>query len=283
MSESPGSLLERLEAAAQARFVRWDGALWREMLSGPARELSGNLLHAGRPEEESRALVESYLRLTAEGIGRGYLFPAASGGESFLTLAFMTLLPRLLPALPRERQAKALAECWNLGENLESGPPWLKILFLRLCRNLQSLYALEGLVRDVSRQAFSPPEETLKPPLRPLWLNLGEEDKRFLPGSLHFVAPAVVCVHDRHRTAAGGRTASTVGVWLAPTPLLLGAMGCNESLKPQKEGEAEYWRGAAREDLRLTPRFASIQNPWRAAATLETSQFLVALLPAAAA
>ena len=280
MTEGASSLLERLEAGARERFVRWDGSLWRQLVEGPARELSGNLLEAGHSEEDSRTVLETYLRLASEGIGRGYLFPVSSGARSFFTLAWMSLLPRLLPALDRRRQAKALADCWNLGENLESAPSWLRIVFLRLCGGLSSLEGIESLVAGVSKEAFYPPSELLKEPLRPVWLHLAEEDKRFLPGALHFVAPAVVCVHDRHRTAAGGRAAATVGVWLSESPLVLGAMGCNDTPAPEKKREAPHWQRLAREDLRLSPRFASIQNDWRAAATLDTSQFLVALLPA---
>src|SRR5262245_30986953 len=218
------SFVEDLEAAARRRFVNWDEYLWKELMAGPAVELASGLEGAGAGEA-ARPLLESYLRLGCEAIGLGYLFPAATGVESFFTFAWTQLIPALLPRLPAARAAQALAACWNLGENLESSPPWLRRIFYRLARGLRSLDELGGLAERVGRLALEPPAGSLAAGASSLWISLADEDRRFLPGALHFVAPTVVCVHDRQRTAAGGREAATVGVWLADPPLVLGAMG----------------------------------------------------------
>jgi hypothetical protein len=259
------ALIDALEASARGRFVSWDARLWRELVDGPAATLAAGL--DGTVGMAGRAALVSYLRLACEGVGLGYLFPAAAGREGFLDQAFVSMVPRLLPAVPVERQPQTLAALWNLGENLESAAPWLRRIFLRLCAALPALGDLDALVADVERQALAPPAIVLGAAPRVAWIALGAEDRRFLPGALHFVAPTVVCVHDR------ARVGPTQGVWLADPPLALGPMGCVEWPEASRP-----WR-APTADVRLTPSFATITNGWRAAATLVTSQALVGWLP----
>ena len=273
-----GELVLDLEQEARSRFARWDAGLWQALLQGPAQQLAESLQAEGVPEAKAGKLLESYLRLAAEAIGLGYLFPA-SVGANFFTQAWSELLPRHLAKLPPSRQAAVLAACWNLGENLESAPLWLRRIFMRLCAGLGGLDHLEDLVADVSRRALEAPSHRLGDGFAIAWVHLASEDHRFLPGSLHFVAPTVACVHDRHRTSAGGRDAATVGVWLDETPLLLGPMGCQE--QPQDSGlDFSRLEALERQDPRAADWFAMASNEWRAAVTLETSQFLVALSPA---
>jgi hypothetical protein len=275
----PSDLVSELEDSARGRFVRWDGSLWRELCGGPARALAEALTAAGTPAGPGEAILTSYLRLASEGIGLGYLFPASAGAESFFTLAWTKLIPRSLASLPLERRAEVLAECWNLGENLESGPAWLKRIFLRIFSDRASLTDLASVVADVSRQALGEPERKLLRSARPHWVHLAAEDVRFLPGSLHFLAPTVVCVHDRHRTGGGGRDPATVGAWLSDPPLFLGSMGCREPPPSDPGLRLDVLEGLEKRDPRASDRHAMAANDWRAGVTLETSQFLVALLP----
>ena len=277
--DEAGGVIRQLEEDAARRFVRWDPDLWRSILEGPARALSDGLTAAGGAERDALAILESYLRLVSHGIGNGYLFPAAEvHAQSFFTLAFTELVPRLLPSLPAAEQARALALCWNLGENLESAPRWLRQLFLRTSRELRSLGDLEALVARVQEEAFEPPADRLGPLVRAEWIHLGGEDPRFLPGRVHFVAPSVVCVHDRSRVAAAGRNAVTTGVWLSGAPVLLGPMGCDE-VPPNAAEALPQWRRVERDDRRFSDVFASAHNDWRAVASLVTSQYVVALVP----
>jgi hypothetical protein len=261
-------LVESLEARARARFVRWDGRLWTEIVGGAAAALAagldGTVGMAGRPA------LESYLRLACEGVGLGYLFPAASGRDGFMNLAFLELVPRLLPAVPAARQAQVLAGLWNLGENLETAAPWLRRIFLRVFRGLADLGDLEAQVAAVEKQALAAPAEGLGPTPRAVWVWLGAEDRRFVPGALHFLAPTVVCVHDRSRPGA------SQGIWLAEpplAPLALGPMGC-----PESPPAARGYRPPHSADARLTAAHATGRNEWRAAATLVTSQYVVGWL-----
>lgn len=271
-------LAQELEHEAQRRFVRWDTRLWKEIGAGPALDLVESLRKAGAPEDAVLALVSSYLRLACEGIGLGYLFPSAAGADSFFTQAWLRLIPKGLAGVPAARRGEVLASCWNLGENLEAAPVWLRRIFLRTSATPEGLADLESLVADVSRQALSPPARRLAVPVEVGRVPLGDEDPRFLPGNVHFLAPTVVCVHDRLRIATGGRDAATMGVWLSDPPITLGPMACRDSpeaaaLPPPLLKEVERlfpgetdWRGGA-------------ANEWHAALTLETSQFLVALRP----
>jgi hypothetical protein len=173
---------------------------------------------------------------------------------------------------------------WNLGENLESAPAWLRRIFHRRCRDLESLADLPGMVEGISRVALDAPVEKLGDVARTTLVDLSEEDRRFLPGALHFVAPTVVCVHDRQRTAAAGRDPVTVGVWLAESPLLLGPMGCREELAATTSSDAaELWTRAETDDPRVTEPHALVVNEHRAAGTLVTSQQLLVFLPLSAA
>jgi hypothetical protein len=259
-------LADALAASAPGRFVRWDARLWRELVDGPAAALAagldGTVGMAGRPA------LASYLALVCEGVGLGYLFPPAAGREGFLNLAFTALVPRLLPAVPAERQPHTLAALWNLGENLENATPWLRRIFLRLFVTLASLDDLPAIVAGVERQALAAPSSALGAGPRAAWIALGAEDRRFLPGAVHFVAPTVTCVHDR------ARPGQTQGVWLADPPLALGPMGCAEAPAPTRA-----WPPPPAGPT-LTTAFATVANAWRGAATLVTSQALVAWLPA---
>jgi hypothetical protein len=273
------TFINELEANARGRFVRWDPALWRELLAGPAPTLAQELSKNTAPAE-AEELVRAYLSLGAEAIGLGYLYPATAGRQNFFTLAWKDLVPMLLADAPQAERAGVLAQLWNLGENLEAAPPWVQRIFHRVGQGLTSLSDIEARLRATATAAMEEPQQKLGQKCQPFFVHMAREDSRFLPGPMHFLAPTVLCVHDRHRHAAGGREAATQGLWLKDdTPVLLGAMGCRE--KPELTHEQTppltwlTWN-----DRRVESWYSSVVNDWRAAATMETSQFVVVLLPA---
>ena len=278
------SIARTLEQEARRRFVRWDGRTWEELVEGPARRLEKALSAASGEIGAKRALLESYLRLGCEGIGLGYLLPAALGADNFFSRAFRELLPDGLAALPEAARASVLADCFNLGENLasESTPAWMRRIFERvLLKRLTggaSLAELGALVADIEGKVGAAPEGRLTAkPFSIDWIHLGEDDPRFLPGPVHFVAPTVVCVHDRQR---GGGDPVTVGVWLESPPIVIGSLGCRAA-PPQDPGlDLALLEALSRRDPRAVEWLAMARNDWRAAVTLVTSQFLVALRPA---
>ncbi len=269
---------DELEANARARFVRWDSALWQELTRGAAQQLGQSLLAAGLSAEEGEELLRAYLQLGAEAVGLGYLYPASAGRQNFFTLAWTDLIPRLLASVPAQERSRVFAQLWNLGENLESAPPWVQRLFWRVGQGLTSLADLETQLRRTSEVALEPPARPLGSRAQGHWVDLSQEDSRFLPGALHFLAPTVVCVHDRHRHAVAGREAATQGLWLADTPLTLGAMGCRETPEPASV-DSPHLSEALREDPRADAWFATLANEWRTAATLHTSQHVLVFLP----
>ncbi|WP_223639754.1 hypothetical protein [Corallococcus sp. EGB] len=267
-----------LENEARGRFVRWDRALWSAFLNGPVVRMGRGLASGDAAAGEE--VLRNYMRLGAEGIGLGYLYPESAGRENFFTLAWRELLPRLLPALRQEEQARALARMWNLSENLESAPPWVQRLFCRLGAKLTSLENLEGHLHGIANAAMEPPTQALGDTSTAKWVDLSQEDARFMPGEMHFLAPAIVCVHDRHRaTAAGGRDAATQGVWLVEKPVLLGSMGCTERLEPATGKPSKALTSLAQRDPRAGDWYSTLHNEWRAVATMQTSQWLAVILP----
>jgi hypothetical protein len=271
-------LVAEIERLARGRHVRWDGALWGRIVEGPARALATSLRSSGSDAASADALLESYLRLAAEGIGLGHVFPPEVG-ESFLGEAVFRLIPAGLAAVPKERRAQALADCWNLGENLEHSPAWWRRMFLRLLGDGASIGELGALVDRASREALGEPATRLGGRTLHLFVDLGAEDRRFLPGTLHFVAPTVVCVHDRRADEDEAPGRGSLGAWLVDPPVLLGAMGC--AAEPVASSDRlDLVDELAKKDPRTADALNSAANEWRAAMTLETSQFLVAIYPA---
>ncbi|WP_205525521.1 hypothetical protein [Pyxidicoccus trucidator] len=271
--------IDELEANARGRFVRWDSALWRELLEGPVAKLGQALAASRGAPAKSEELLRGYLKLGAEAIGLGYLYPASAGRQNFFTLAWSDLLPRMLADVREAERAGVLAQLWNLGENLESAPPWVQRIFCRVGAELTSLTDIEARLRDTASMAMEPPKTKLGNKTQPFFVHLAAEDSRFLPGAVHFLAPTVLCVHDRHRKASGGREAATQGLWLTDgAPMRLGAMGCRETPEVTRE-QTPGLTWLTWHDARVDEWFATAVNDWRAAGTLPTSQFVVVLVP----
>ncbi|MFP2923747.1 hypothetical protein ACLESO_00755 [Pyxidicoccus sp. 3LG] len=271
--------VDELEANARGRFVRWDAALWRELLAGPVPKLGQALADSGSRPGPAEELLRAYLKLGAEAIGLGYLYPASAGRQNFFTLAWSDLMPRLLAGVPERERADVLAQLWNLGENLESAPPWVQRIFCRVGAGLTSLSDIESRLRETAASAMEPPKAKLRNVSQPYLVHMASEDSRFLPGAMHFLAPTVLCVHDRHRKAMNGREAATQGLWLTDgEPMRLGAMGCREVPEPTHE-QTPSLTWLTWNDPRVDEWFSTVVNDWRAAGTLETSQFVVVLVP----
>jgi hypothetical protein len=149
---------------------------------------------------------------------------------------------------------------------------------------LRSLQGLADAVADIERQVSVNPERTFDitsghGKTRSFWRDLGEDDRRFLPGKVHLVAPRVACVNDRQRTSADGRSAPTQGVWLGDPVIPLGPMGCKEVELVWEKPSAALVGALDSLDPRFTAPYAAAANPWTALITLDTSQAVLVLLP----
>ena len=121
-----------------------------------------------------------------------------------------------------EAHAQALADCWNLSENIEHAPGWWRRMFLRLLGDGSSPGQLSALVERASG-----------------W---------------------------------------TLGARLVDPPVVLGPMGCTAEVAATSD-RLDLVDDLAKKDPRAGDALNSAANDWRAAITLETSQFLVAIYP----
>ncbi len=92
------------------------------------------------------------------------------------------------------------------------------------------------------------------------WVRLSDEDPRFLPGTMHLVAPQVVCVHDRERTTVAGRDTPTLAVWLTAPPMILGRMSCRET--PIALTAGPTWQLATTADPRIDEFVRRERTSW---------------------
>jgi hypothetical protein len=274
------SYAEQLAARAATRYARWDGALWEELVRGPAHVLVQGL--AERSDEDTTLatrLTESFLDLLGEAVGQGYLYPARSSGRtSLFTRAFTDLIPRLLPATPANERGAVLARWWNVCENLEHEPRWLTTVFLQESASLDRLDELEALCARVSTRVFEPPAGKIDANPRTVWLDLGAYEWRFLPGLVQFVTPNVACIADRLNPSTDHRLRAGVGVLLSDEPLILGPIPTAAPHR-RRPGRSKVWQQLAARDPRFDDVHDSASNAARGVATLTTSQHAVLLLP----
>ncbi|MFB6374351.1 MAG: hypothetical protein ABEN55_14820, partial [Bradymonadaceae bacterium] len=203
-----------------------------------------------------------------------------TGRENFFNRAWFDLLPDQLPAFPAERQMELLAACWNIGENLETRPAWLQHLLLAESSVLETLEGFESRVAAATAEILGEPEGRLddNPGIRTEWLHLGDYDSRFLPGGVEFLAPGVACVHHRHEDL-DGKPKSSIGISLLGEPDVLGTMQVRDPHGATTGGDDPLWQKIAARDRRVTCICSTVRNAWRGVGTLNTSQFVVAVLP----
>lgn len=256
-----------LQRDASARHARWDERTWRELVEGPAALME----KCGEP------VLRAYLELAAEGVALGYLFPASADASGFLNVLFRSFIPNRLHSVPEPLRLQTLAALWNLGENLEAQPFWISAIFLRRLQHLERLEALEALVDDVTAALERPPMPGA-PLRRAFWMDASESDRRFLPGAVHMLTPTVACIHDRLRTAAGGRAAVTTGVWLTESPLGLGPTRCTAEPALQFTPSLELSE-LQHHDPMVDDPFTSSRSDAGLILTLRTSQRILAVVP----
>ncbi len=285
----PANWIEEIAEAAARRFPRWAPETWRALVDGPAKELVVALHLEECDGEHQESILEAYLKLAAEAVGLGYLYPVDDVGRpNFFSFAWFEVLPAHLASLQPQRQAEVLSACWNVGENLETRSPWFQRLFLELLSERGTrLETFEEDVRRITEAIMeSPSEELDEDDFEVCWIWLGEEDARFLPGALDFIAPRVAVVYHRHN-GLDGRPKGAKMVWLGQEPKVLGDAGAElyeESAADGQEERGTATAGAwdwqkARSEPGMSAVYVSAQNPWRAICTLRTSQFLVAAYP----
>jgi hypothetical protein len=193
------------------KFARWERGGFEVVVRQVMRPLWGEWVEKrGR----SPSVMQGYLSLFIEGFGRGYLGERVDYGvywewkreprkcPGVLAYGLMFGLPKWLLAegVGEEKAAALMAEIWNVGEGLR-GMPWLDRCGVSvLCR--EGGGGWEGFKRGLVGLLGGTEGVRWRGPWGVHCLDLGEWDRRFLPGEL-FVAGhrllGVVDVEERGR------------------------------------------------------------------------------------
>ncbi|NUQ72571.1 MAG: hypothetical protein HUU21_03370 [Polyangiaceae bacterium] len=202
MIEELEAAISHFEGEGARRFARWDAPLYRAFIEGPG----ASLLRAIRDSEGAALVFEAYLRLLVEAVGHQYIDAAcldkteARSPKSLMALALTTQIPTLLPKAPPGDRMALLATTWNLAEGLLGEPAWLNRAVAGALANADSLADLDKRVLRVLEAALLPrARASLAGPFSVRSVDTRAMDHAFLPGLMHFSAPALLCVHDRKR------------------------------------------------------------------------------------
>ena len=197
--------IRQIEESAPRIYSRWSAKAWRLACEGPATKLWDAI--AGQHGAETA--LEDYLLLLREAVGLQYLSASVPedlepgrDAKTVLAEALVDVVPRLLPALPPEQRAHALAQVWNVGEKLIAKPVWLNRYLAARVRELDSLASFEAfLERAISEGLDEGTPSTWAGPWVGAMVDCSVADASFLPGKMHLATPSIVCVHDRrHKT-----------------------------------------------------------------------------------
>ncbi|MCK6591664.1 MAG: hypothetical protein L6Q76_29260 [Polyangiaceae bacterium] len=184
MIEELEAAISHFEGEGARRFARWDAPLYRAFIEGPG----ASLLRAIRDSEGATLVFEAYLRTEAR------------SPKSLMALALTTQIPTLLPKAPPGDRMALLATTWNLAEGLLGEPAWLNRAVAGALANADSLADLDKSVLRVLEAALLPrARASLAGPFLVRSVDTRAMDHAFLPGLMHFSAPALLCVHDRKR------------------------------------------------------------------------------------
>ena len=202
MIEELLAAVDHYEREGARRFSRWDGALYRAFVEGPA----DRLLTALRDSSNVGVVFEAYLRLVVEAIGCGYVDAAsleqgdAKPAKNLVALLLVDRIPALLPRAVAGDRVAQLAKAWNLAEGLSGEPAWLNRAVAAALAGIDSLTDLDRRLVRVLDAAIAPrARASLAGPFAVRTVDTREVDHAFLPGAMHFSAPALLCVHDRKR------------------------------------------------------------------------------------
>lgn len=147
-----------------------------------------------------------------------------------MALALTIQIPALLPKTPPGEQVALLAKTWNLAEGLLGEPAWVNRAVAGALANADSLLDLDRRILRVLEAALLPrARASLAGPFSVRSVDTRAIDHAFLPGAMHFSAPALLCVHDRKRKGVHA------GLLLGPkgAASLLGPCPCLG--RPEKE------------------------------------------------
>ena len=201
--------------ATASQTGRETHAGWNNDLFAEAARLLGGFVW--KQSHHDTVATENYLRLLAEGVGRGFLtqsyapehlehFSQLYRWGCLLEYWLNVTLPLELPKLPPARRSAVMARVWNLGENILRDQPWIDPYLLKKCvAHSPTLAELENQLNAWMEPLLQPPRQaTWQPPFDTQQVDGRIIHPDFLPGEMGLAAPALVCVRDRRLDAIFG-------------------------------------------------------------------------------
>ena len=252
-----GDIARRVCEDAIGRYAHFDTAAWVRMGAALSRLEAGL---ASAPAADRVALITTWLELGAAGLGAGTY--VAGGADDPFAILWERLVPDGLGALAAHGRAQALADAFNLGENLAREQGWRRMIFVDGLRRLEHLSGLRDMLTRRVGLIAAQPTRPLGDAPQMVTVDLSPFDQRFLPGAVGMLAPTVFVVCDRERTDDQGLPLG-VAVW-APegeAPTVLGAVRA-ERIERRHEA-TDLWKSGV---------YASVKTEHRAAASVVTSQ-----------
>lgn len=212
------SLVAQAAESGARRHARWDAALFQGLARGQARML----WYALEREPGRDSVVRAYLTLVADAVGHGYLDRAAldhlqgkapaPDSLNLLSRVLVQWIHTQIPEVPAGERLAVLARAWNLCEGLLEQPVWLNRYVASIAALPPALGELDRFLIDALEPALaSDRQATFRGPFTLAVLDARQVEDDLLPGEMHFVAPAVLCVHDRLRQGV------QAGAFLAPS------------------------------------------------------------------
>lgn len=202
--------IEEAAREGRRRSARWDEAFYAQQGASVVRWMAQSL--AMEPAEHTGPVLRAYARLLAEGVGEGYLTPAATGlregavhhagHQSLMSHCFLQVLPWGIRRVPEAQRLQTLEMCWNLCEGLRREPAWVDRYVVACAQEddegWDELSAWPKQVAEVLQPVLSPPPApTWAGPFEVERVSLKEGASDFLPGELFWASPWVLCVRDR--------------------------------------------------------------------------------------
>lgn len=189
----------QLEARYKQPFARWSSATWELLVVKVLPNLS-NQLKTQITDHETSLVIEAYLDLVAQGIGRGYFFPHPENEfPNFFIFAWeRLLLPWISQSTNASEKIDTIAKLWNLALSLNQHPPWIEsILISKLTEKSKlsditiELKKIESLMFETSGLAITPKTD---PKILKYKTVKFSNSPYFLPDSLKFEAPTLLTV-----------------------------------------------------------------------------------------
>jgi hypothetical protein len=196
--------VERVGREGRLQYACWDEGAFRGLCAGPAWTLWQSI----REQRGAGEAFAAYMALAREAIGLEYIDVAsvteAPRGEgraalpNLVAMFWVRLLPRLMCQHAEGDRVALMARLWNLGEGLLREAPWLNRYVTEMASGLDSFAGVEPFLVRVLEPVLKPvPPAQWCGPFVVTVLDPRPLAERFLPGEMHLVAPAVMCVHDR--------------------------------------------------------------------------------------